>query len=440
MAPRPLSVDEAIVAPITAVGGAVAVVRVSGRGAWRVASGVFAPWPDPVVARRALYGRFVHGDDGLALPFAEGQSYTGEEAVELSVHGSPASVRALLEACRAAGARPAEPGEFTLRAFMNGRMDLTQAEAVRDTVEAQTDAQLRHANLLREGALRDRVRAVRDEAVGVLAAVEASTDFSEEVGDLDRPAARARLARARTRLAELLATADAGRLLRQGATIAIVGLPNAGKSSLLNAVVGAERAIVTPIPGTTRDTVEEVVEIGGLPCRLIDTAGLRETDDEVERLGVARSVQALASADLVWHVFDLGQGWTAEDQALTTDRPTLCIGNKADLPAAAGLLPEGALSVSALTGGGIEDLLRETARKFDHAASAGPTVAPRHSPVLAEADRALAGAEETLSQPVPDDLAAVELRQAVRLLGEVTGETTPPDVIERVFRDFCIGK
>ena len=174
--------SDTIVAPITAAGGAVAVVRVSGPEAWAVAKVVFLGWPDPVEARRSVYGTFCTGDDGLALPFSEGASYTGEQSAELSIHGSPASLTALVEACKAGGARMAEPGEFTLRAFMNGRIDLTQAEGVRDTVMAQTDAQLRQANLLRDGALRDSVSEIRESVVSVLAAVEASTDFSEEIG------------------------------------------------------------------------------------------------------------------------------------------------------------------------------------------------------------------------------------------------------------------
>ena len=306
---------QTICAPITAVGGAVATLRLSGPRAWRIAAQVFSPWPVDVEARRALYGHFLHGDDGIALPFAEGSSYTGEESVELSVHGSAKSVQALMRACIEAGAREAQPGEFTLRAWMNGRIDLTQAEGVRATVEAQSEVQLRQANALREGRLGQEIKTWRDELTGVLAMVEASTDFGEEVGELDRPRARGRLESVRGQMQTLLASAAVRRKVQNGVQVALVGRPNAGKSSLLNALLREDRAIVTPIAGTTRDTLEESVEIYGFAVRLIDTAGLRESDDVVEQIGVQRTRVAIARADYLWFVYDASAGWTAEDEA-----------------------------------------------------------------------------------------------------------------------------
>jgi tRNA modification GTPase len=428
--------SDTIVAPITAVGGAVAVVRVSGPLAWSVGAAVFSPWPGAVESHRAVYGRYSHGDDGLALPFAPGRSYTGEESVELSVHGSLASVQALVGACLGAGARMAEPGEFTLRAFMNGRMDLTQAEGVRDSVEARTDAQLRQANLLRDGALRDQVRAIREEVVGVLAAVEASTDFSEEVGELDRARACASCLRVCASLSGLLETAGAARVVREGFSVAIVGLPNAGKSSLLNAILKSDRAIVTAAPGTTRDTVEEPIEIDGLLVRLIDTAGLRDSADEVERLGVERSLFALQNADLVWYVYDAGRGWTEDDEGsyAAIARPKMVVANKSDVA-----LGGHGVRVSAKTRAGLGELFDET-RQVVGAWDCVALVNSRHAPLLRDALCAIERTIDTLSQPVPDDLAAVDLQAAVRALGEVTGETAAPNVIERVFHDFCIGK
>lgn len=436
---------QTICAPITAVGGAVATVRLSGARAWAIAAQIFSPWPNPVEPRRAIYGHFSHGDDGLALPFAAGASYTGEESVELSVHGSPKSIQAVLQACVQAGARQAEPGEFTLRAWMNGRMDLTQAEGVRATVDAQSEVQLRQANALREGRLGQRIKSWRDELTGVLAMVEASTDFGEEVGELDRPRARARLAEVSEQMETLLASAAVGRRVQNGVRVALVGRPNAGKSSLLNALLREDRAIVTPIAGTTRDTLEESVEIHGFAVRLIDTAGLRESDDVVEQLGVQRTRQAIAQADFLWFVYDASTGWTEEDEEEWTrlvksrsgsEIAAWIIANKVDLPSPAEIR---GFPVSATTGEGLAAMLKSFGEMLGEApATALPL--ERHVPLLQSAHEAVAATQETLTLPVPDDLAAVTLRAAIRILGEITGETTPPDVIERVFRDFCIGK
>jgi tRNA modification GTPase len=436
---------QTICAPITAVGGAVATIRLSGARSWAIAAQVFSPWPDPVEPRRATYGHFSHGDDGLALPFAAGASYTGEESVELSVHGSAKSMQALMQACIEAGAREAQPGEFTLRAWMNGRIDLTQAEGVRATVDAQSEVQLRQANALREGRLGQMIKSWRDELTGVLAMVEASTDFGEEVGELDRPRARARLTEVSEQMETLLASAAVGRRVQNGVRVALVGRPNAGKSSLLNALLREDRAIVTPIAGTTRDTLEESVEIHGFAVRLIDTAGLRESDDVVEQMGVQRTRQAIAQADFLWFVYDASTGWTAEDEAewvamirsrSHSEVTAWIIANKIDL--AGDQAPRG-YPVSAVTGEGLALMLKS----FGEMLGEAPVTAlplERHVPLLQSAHEAVSATQETLTLPVPDDLAAVTLRAAIRILGEITGETTPPDVIERVFRDFCIGK
>lgn len=410
----------------------------------------------PFKAGHARHVHYVTGDDGLATAFEEGHSYTGEQTLELSVHGSPVSVQALIEACLGAGARMAEPGEFTYRAFMNGRLDLSRAEGVRDTVRAQTDAQLRQANLLREGGLRAEVSDLRETLVGVLAAVEASTDFSEEIGDVDSEAALERLSSVKDKLDNLYISSKSARIVREGLTVAIIGRPNAGKSSLLNAIVGADRAIVTPVPGTTRDTLEETVCVHGVPVRLIDTAGLRETQDTVEMLGVQRSKDALANADQVWYVFDATVGWGSEDASALAevDRPTTLVANKCDLLdpsrdlATASTLAgpdtgKGRLvSVSAVTGDGIAGLLGSLVALETGGPSESPVALPnrRHAPLLQEAAVAVQEAIETLTRQVPDDLAVVHLRAAVRSLGEITGETAAPDIIERVFHDFCIGK
>ncbi|MBS1707120.1 MAG: tRNA uridine-5-carboxymethylaminomethyl(34) synthesis GTPase MnmE [Armatimonadetes bacterium] len=429
---------QTIVAPITAVGGAVAVVRVCGPAAYRVAAAVFTPWPTVVEARRAVYGAFSHGDDGLVLPFSAGSSYTGEETVEMSVHGSAASVAALVEACCQAGARMAEPGEFTLRAFLNGRLDLTQAEGVRALVEAQSQSALRQGRLLREGRLSQMCVALRHEVLGQLAAVEASTDFGEEVGELDREGLANRILESVGRIEDLLATAQASRLAHTGMSVVLAGRPNAGKSSLFNALLQADRAIVTPVPGTTRDTLHESVQISGVLVRLIDTAGLRESDDLVEAIGVSRTRETVADADLVLYIYDASLGLTSEDAATfaAIGRPKQLIANKCDLEHVAGP----GLPVSAATGQGVSTVIELIAAHAGSAAGEQPFVLPRHVPLLEQAQRALMEVVATLRSPVPDDLAAVGLRSAARALGEVTGETATPDVVDRIFHDFCIGK
>ncbi|MBX7133209.1 MAG: tRNA uridine-5-carboxymethylaminomethyl(34) synthesis GTPase MnmE [Fimbriimonadaceae bacterium] len=434
---------DTIVAPITGPSrGAVAIVRLSGDEAWRIGRVVFPSLPLEPESHRVVYGHYVHGDDGLALPFAEGHSYTGEESVELSLHGSPASVRLLIEACIAAGARLAEPGEFTIRAFMNGRIDLIQAEAVRDTVESLTDAQLQAANLLREGKLSRKVRTIRDLLLTSLATLEAHVDFEEEIGPLDRDQLTQAMTEAVNRLDRLLATARSGAILREGLRIAIVGRPNAGKSSLMNHLLGRDRAIVTAIPGTTRDTLEETVDLGGVPCVLIDTAGLRATNDEVESMGVERTVASVKSVHAVWFLYDGTQGWTREDQALLDGleiepERLLKIANKADLVETHG---EG-MWISALTGTGCQGLA-EWVQDQAEITEVGDLVAinARHEPLLREARSALTQALDTLTHGGPDDLITVGLSAAIRHLGEITGETASEDMIDRIFHDFCIGK
>ncbi|MCO5295241.1 MAG: tRNA uridine-5-carboxymethylaminomethyl(34) synthesis GTPase MnmE [Fimbriimonadaceae bacterium] len=429
---------DTIVAPITGLANAaVAIVRVSGPDAWHIAQTVFGPWPESPTPRAAHFGTFAHGDEGFALPFEEGRSYTGEQTVEFSIHGSPASVLALCQACLAAGARRAEPGEFTQRAFLNGRIDLSQAEGVRDTIEAETQSQLRLARLHREGALRNRVRAIRERVLGVQASIEASVDFSDEVGELDKPEALAALAQVARNVEELAATAETGRILRHGLRVAIVGRPNAGKSSLLNALLGTDRAIVTDVPGTTRDFLEERADLGGIPCVLTDTAGLRETDDPVEALGVERARNAAAAADRVWYVADASLGWTEEDarQHAALDRPCLVLANKCDLAPNAGF----GRPVSATTGAGLSDLIATLAADLELSPDA-PAVNARHAASLAQALEGVNLATDVLRADRPTDLASVGLQQASSALGAITGETADADLVDRLFADFCLGK
>jgi tRNA modification GTPase len=431
------TVFDTIVAPITGTQpAAVAIVRLSGAESWEIAKRIFPHWPDVVESHRATYGWLRSGDDGLVLPFEEGRSYTGERSVEFSIHGAPASVRSLVDRCITEGARLAAPGEFTQRAFLNGRMDLIQAEAVRDTVEAQTEAQLRQANLHRDQALSRKLNAMRLRLEKMLTAVEASVDFSEEIGDFDRTAAASAITSELLTVEQMLATAPAGRILREGFRIALVGPPNAGKSSLLNALLGAERAIVTNIPGTTRDYVEERVEIGGVLCVLYDTAGLRSTEEIIETLGIERTLDIAGNVDEIWYIVDSTVGVTEEDRTVIRSftRPVLVLSNKSDLASSA----EG-LSVSATTREGFEQLFNHVSQKVSGAAVT-PLINRRHEHSLLLVKEALLNTLSTLHTDMPDDLLSVGLRDAVHHLGELTGEAAAPDLIQRIFHDFCIGK
>lgn len=444
---------DTIVAPITApLRAPVAWIRVSGPDAWKIARSVFrrkgaeAPEED-YRPRYAYYGEIFSGseiiDEGLLILFEEGKSYTGESSFELSCHGSPAIVRKIVEAILQAGARPARPGEFTERAFVNGRIDLTRAEAVRETVEAVTEAQLRRARLLREGRLAERVEAWEEAVAKELARAEASVDFSEEIGELNREAVAENLRQVLGEIEEVLHTYPSARLLREGLRVAIVGRTNVGKSSLLNALLGTERAIVTDIPGTTRDTIEETLSVKGFPVVLTDTAGIRETEDRVESLGVMRSKKAVETADQVWFVYEAPLGWTPEDSALLKDigrAPALYVANKCDLlkdhkPPQ----KEGAILVSALTGAGLPQLLQKLEESFEIQGEI-PLINDRHQADLAEAHSFLQNAIATLQTDLPTDLVCVDLYGAVQSLGKITGRTATADILERIFREFCIGK
>jgi tRNA modification GTPase len=429
------SLFDTIVAPITGPPpAAVAWVRVSGPEAWRIGAEVFSPWPNEPTPRTVLYGRYATGDDGLAIPFEAAHSYTGEDAVELSMHGSRASIHSAVEACLAAGARLAEPGEFTQRAFLNGRIDLSQAEGVRESCEAFTAAQLRLASRLREGVISQEVIRIREDLIRLLSGIEASVDFSEEIGDLDRVQAAEVCNRLLFSIDRLLMNAESGRILREGFRIAIVGPPNAGKSSLLNALLGAERAIVTDTPGTTRDYIEEQADFGGVPVVLIDTAGLRESDDAVESIGVQRSRTVASQADLVWYVYDGSIGTVTEDEVAAFDRPVRLVANKADLGTSGPGLP-----VSALTGDGLAGLVQEVREQVDLDVAV-PLINRRHETILLTARDTLETFEHALENEGADDLLSVLLSQTIIQLGEITGETAAPDMVERIFHDFCIGK
>lgn len=434
-------------APICGVFRApVALLRVSGTGSWVLASKLFechvpAERRKP---RHAYFGNLINSegeafDEGILVLFEEGKSYTGEESFEISCHGAPVNVRCTQNRIIQLGARDARPGEFTERAFLNGRIDLTQAEAVRQTIEAQTDIQARQAALLRSGTLQRRIVAIEERLFRVLAEAEATIDFSEEVGELDRSSATKELSDLRAEIEQLLASYSTARIIRNGLKVVLVGRPNVGKSSILNALLGAERAIVTEVPGTTRDTIEELLSIDGYPVVLTDTAGIREVSDTVERIGVERSREAVEQGDEIWFVYEACEGWTNADEALKLTLPkppTLFIANKADLGAKEGP----GLQVCALDRAGFEAIRLHVKRAFVHEGVEPPLVNDRHREELGRAADLMGHAEETLRSDLPTDLACADLSGALEAVGRITGSTASTDIIDRVFQEFCIGK
>lgn len=431
-----------ICAPITGPFRApVAIIRVSGKESWRIARRIFSPLPEGAKSRHAYYGEIIVSDhrfdDGILILFEEGKSYTEEESFEISCHGSPQIVRTVLDEIVRHGARIARPGEFTERAFLNGRIDLTQAEAIREAIESATEVQARRANLLREGRLARAVGEIEDEIAKSLAMAEATVDFSEEIGELDRDAAMASIQEIIRKIDALLEKRNVARLMREGLRVALVGRPNVGKSSLMNALLGLDRAIVTEIPGTTRDTIEETVSIGGFPVVLTDTAGLRATEDVVERIGVERSRKAVELADEIWFIFEAPLAITPDDQVLLNEigRPVVMIANKSDL----GVKEDKGIAVSALTGEGLGAIERHVLASFESGGEL-PLTNQRHHADLEEARGALEHAMETLSSELPTDLACVDLRGALQAVGKIKGTTATDEVLDRVFRDFCVGK
>jgi tRNA modification GTPase len=431
---------DTIVAVATPSGrGGIGIVRVSGALAPEIARRLLGRVPEPRHATHAAF-RDAQGeqlDDGIALFFPPPGSYTGEPVLELHGHGGPVVMQALVAACVEAGARLAEPGEFTRRAFLEGKLDLAQAEAVADLIDAASREAARSALRSLAGEFSAAIGALQAELVELRALTEAMLDFPEEELDaLHEDDARARLERVRGSLLQLLDRSRQGSLLREGIHVVLAGRPNVGKSSLMNRLAGEERAIVTPQPGTTRDALRENVQIDGVPLVLVDTAGLREAVDEVERLGIARTRQELARADLVLAVFEAGGA--AAELELPPAGARLDVYNKVDLVPGF-VAPEGAVAISAKTGAGLERL-RAAILAAAGWTSSGESVflaRERHLRALERAQRHLAAA-------TPDrgawEFFAEELRLAHVALGEITGEFTADDLLGEIFGRFCIGK
>lgn len=463
-----------IIAAIAAGGNApsaIGVVRVSGEGCFTVCEQVFRtakPFgklePRKMVLGKLLdrEGRVV--DRGLAVRFPGPHSYTGEDAAEFHCHGSPVVLREVLASLFAAGARQAGPGEFTKRAFLNGRLDLTQAEAVADLIDAETAAAARNAAAQLDGGLRRRLEPVQDALLDITSRFYAVVDYpDEDIEDVNPPQIAAALREAEARLTALLDTCRRGQVLRKGVRTAIVGLPNAGKSSLLNALAGYERAIVTDVPGTTRDTVEESVLCGGVLLRLIDTAGMRDTSDPVEKLGVERSRRAMETADLILLVEDgvvepdvidedIIDEMDLQEAVLRAGKPWIYIASKRDLSGiirtSVGSLdgrikPAACVSLSAVTGEGMEELEQAVAALFPPGTpeEAGSLLTDQRQEEAA--GRALAAvhrALEALEGGFTPDAVLTDAEEALEAIGELTGRTAKDEIVSRIFSRFCVGK
>ena len=464
------------IAAIAAGGGApsaIGVVRVSGPDCFAACGRVFRsarPFEE-LEARRMVLGEFLDRegrvlDRGLAVRFPGPRSYTGEDSAEFHCHGSPVVLREVLAALFAAGARQAGPGEFTKRAFLNGRLDLTQAEAVIDLIDAETAAAARNAAAQLDGGLRRALEPIQEALLDITSRFYAVVDYpDEDIQDAGPEEIAAALRQAEGALTALLSTCKRGKVLKRGVRTAIVGLPNAGKSSLLNALAGYERAIVTDIPGTTRDTVEESVLCGGVLLRLIDTAGLRETEDAVEKLGVERSRRTMEEAELILLVRDGAAEacpenrahWEAEavllNQVARTGKPWLCVESKCDLTGphafSVGLIqkdannPAACLCVSSVTGYGLDKLENAVAALFPAGdpGEAGSLLTDQRQEEAADRARAaVRRALEALENGLTPDAALTDAEEALDAIGELTGRTAKEEIVERIFSRFCVGK
>ncbi|MGB7443466.1 MAG: tRNA uridine-5-carboxymethylaminomethyl(34) synthesis GTPase MnmE [Coleofasciculaceae cyanobacterium] len=453
--------DETIAAIATAIvpqQGSVGIVRISGVKALAIAHTLFqAPGRQVWESHRILYGYVRHPqskqiiDEALLLIMQAPRSYTLEDVVEFHCHGGIMPVQQVLQLCLEQGARLAQPGEFTLRAFLNGRLDLTQAEGIADLVGSRSPAAAQAALAGLQGKLAHPIRQLRATCLDILAEIEARIDFEEDLPPLDEQEVANQLEQVLGEVCKILATANQGELLRAGLKVAIVGRPNVGKSSLLNAWSRSDRAIVTDLPGTTRDVVESQLVVGGIPVQVLDTAGIRETVDQVEKIGVERSRRAAEMADLILLVIEATTGWSTEDQEIyeqVKHRPHLLVINKTDLaPAEKVSFPESierVVSAVASKNQGIEDLetaiLAAVQLGNIQAADLDLAINQRQAAALTRAKISLAHVQETIQEQLPFDFWSIDLRGAVQALGEITGEEVTESVLDRIFSRFCIGK
>jgi len=448
----------AIATPVVPQQGSVGIVRLSGEQALSIAKTLFqAPGKQLWESHRILYGYIRHPntkklvDEALLLIMQSPRSYTREDVVEFHCHGGMIPVQQVLQLCLEQGARLAQAGEFTLRAFLNGRIDLTQAESIAELVGAKSPQAGEMALAGLQGKLAQPIRELRSTCLDILAEVEARVDFADELPPLPEAEVQQQVKEVLEQVEYFLATADQGELLRTGVKVAIVGRPNVGKSSLLNAWSRSDRAIVTELPGTTRDVVESNLVVGGIPVEVLDTAGIRETEDQVEKIGVARSRGAAQKADLILHTIDAQLGWTKEDDLIyeqVKHRPLILVINKTDLtPASVVQYPdtiETTVSTAVAQSQGIEDLeqaiLNLVQKGNLSAANRDFAINQRQASALTRAKIALQHVLETIDQQLPFDFWTIDLRSAIQALGEITGEEVTESMLDRIFSRFCIGK
>ena len=455
------SAGETIAAISTPAGeGAIALIRVAGPEAIEIADRIFRGKQKPSEFQSHLqhYGEIVAGigdpgsgdatevliDRVMLSVHRAPHSYTGEDLVEISCHGGIAVSAKVLEVCLTNGARVARGGEFTSRAYLNGKMDLTQAEAVMDLIRAQTDLALRSATEQLEGRLGHAITTIRDEIISLLAHLEVTIDFPEEdLGSDGATELLARVDRVSAQIKALLATELRGRILREGVRVVIYGATNAGKSSLLNRLLGYERAIVSHLPGTTRDTIEEVINLRGVAIRLLDTAGLRKTEDELEQAGIARTEKSLAAADLILHLADASAPQPIDLPARPDVPNELLLLNKSDLPAHADWTGNEALRISCKTENGLaglEDLILQRIGAQNIRAENAVAINARHRDCLRRAQEDCERARAALAEDFSLELAAVDLRQAMEAVTEVIALESDDPILDSLFAQFCIGK
>ena len=452
---------DTIVAIATAIApeqGSVGIVRLSGTKSLAIAKSLFhAPGKQEWSSHHILYGYIRDPktqqtvDEALLMLMLQPRSFTREDVVEFHCHGGIMAVQSVLQLCVAQGARLAQPGEFSLRAFLNGRIDLTQAESIAELVSAQSQKASQVALAGLQGKLASPIKDLRTTCLDILAEVEARIDFADDLPPLNEAEIEQQLEDVLTKVNNILATAEQGELLRNGLKVAIVGCPNVGKSSLLNAWSKSDRAIVTDLPGTTRDVIESTLVVGGIPIRVLDTAGIRETADTVEKIGVERSRNAAQDADLVLLTVDASQSWTEADSQIyqqVKDKPLILVINKADLASPESVDYPGKITrivhTSAANHQGITSLEREIIALANQgkivAANSDIAVNQRQASALIRARVALEQVQDTVSNKLPLDFWTIDLRGAIQALGEITGEEVTESVLDRIFSRFCIGK